>query len=233
LDYLDIQSILPTQLTHHQSAKKSSDEEDKSTLPERYLFVPFQIETDSQIIRNSPWIQSMEQLWEVLCRVIDQCEDTELQIVIKEHPLEKKRYKHLHNKHERILFFNNTTTQSLIENSTAVLTINSTVGIESLLLKKQLLVLGKACYRLTGLSSGISNENQLNNTINRLTELQCDEKLRQGFLNFLHTYYAIPEYWNKAKAKHFIALERRLTKQDHLGKVLSQTYCADKNIQAA
>jgi hypothetical protein len=46
LDYLDIQSILPTQLTHHQSAKKSSDEEDKSTLPERYLFVPFQIETD-------------------------------------------------------------------------------------------------------------------------------------------------------------------------------------------
>lgn len=190
-------------------------------LPEHYVFVPFQVETDSQIISNSPWIRSMGQLYQHLANVIDKVSDPQLHIVVKEHPSEPKRHDNLHKLHSRIVFANQCETQHLIERSQAVLTVNSTVGIESLLLGKPVMTMGEACYGIRGVCALIDSEEALLEKLNRLDEYPGDPEVKNGFLHFLNEHYVIPNAWNKINDAHVDALTKRLTHQDLLAKSLS------------
>lgn len=214
LQYTDLFCQLPRQLVTTKPLIKASDSQ--QTLPNKYIFVPFQVETDSQIINHSPWISTMNQFWQLLVDVLEQCTDLELMFVIKEHPCEKKRFKYLHDKHPKVIFVNHLSTQQLIEGAAVVLTINSTVGIESLLFDKKLLVLGNAFYSFPGISQQITNTKQLIEVLNDLDNVTFDQDIRRGFLNFLHRYYLLPDHWQQPEKKHFDALVERLMARDHL-----------------
>ena len=190
-------------------------------LPKRYIFVPFQVETDSQIISNSPWIKNMSQLYRHLSRVIEQVDDDELYIVIKEHPSESVRHDHLHHENKRILFANHCNTQELIERAQAILTVNSTVGIESLMLGKPVLVLGNACYDIEGVTHAVRSEEAMLQAFNSLEHIYWDYEVKSGFLNFLHDHYVIPTTWKNIDDKHITALTQRLNRQDVLSQYLS------------
>ncbi len=185
-----------------------------NALPERYIFVPFQVETDSQIISNSPWIRSMGQLYQHLINVIDKMDDSTLHIVIKEHPSDPVRHDAFHHKHKRILFANQCSTQELIERSVAVMTVNSTVGIESLLLDKPVVVLGKACYGIEGIATLVSSESEMLAVLNNIEAVAPDTELKCGYLNFLYSHYIIPTSWRDLDDRHVEALTNRLLKQD-------------------
>src|SRR5690606_9227447 len=60
-------------------------------LPKCYLFAPFQLDDDTQIILHSPWIPDMRAYFSVLCRLRARLvalggEWADTAIVIKEHP---------------------------------------------------------------------------------------------------------------------------------------------------
>lgn len=221
--YSDQKKDLPAELTHQKSIVEKANGIEKNDLPKKYIFVPFQVETDSQIISNSPWIKSMEQLWCILYEFISSTNNLDLYIVIKEHPLEKKRHTKLHNKHEKILFANNVTTQHLIDHAEAILTVNSTVGMESILLNKKLIVLGDACYDIQGISHKVINNEQLLDTLQNIDELTINKKLRQGFLHFLYYHYLIQDSWKDPSNSHFIELQNRLLKADKLNDITRES----------
>ncbi|APD88352.1 hypothetical protein BM523_00245 [Alteromonas mediterranea] len=207
---------LPCKLIPRKPVREKACGITASALPERYIFVPFQVETDSQIISNSPWIRSMAQLYQYLLNVIDQIDDPNLHIVIKEHPSEIIRHDDLHNKHPRILFANQCATQELIERSQAVMTVNSTVGIEALLLDKPVLVLGRACYGIEGVTKLVRNETEMRQVINNIDSIMVDTEAKRGYLNFMYNHYVIPTSWKNIDKLHVDALTNRLLKKDAL-----------------
>lgn len=213
---------LPTELVPRAPIASKAKGIESSALPEKFIFVPFQVETDSQIISNSPWIKNMGQLYQHLANVIDKTNDADLHIVIKEHPSESVRHDSLHHKHPRILFANQCNTQMLIERSQAVLTINSTVGIESLLLGKPVMVLGSACYGIDGVCAKVSNESELLNTLNNLVWCEGDDEIKRGFLNFMYEHYIIPTAWANIDEEHVQALTKRLMKDDSFTALIEQ-----------
>ena len=224
---------LPCKLVPRKPVCEKACGVEANALPERYIFVPFQVETDSQIISNSPWIKTMAQYYQHLLNVIDKVDDPTLHIVIKEHPSESMRHDNLHNKHKRILFANSCETQELIERSLAVMTVNSTVGVESLLLDKPVIVLGKACYGIEGVTKLVRNETEMLDVMRNMELLAADAEAKCGYLNFMYNHYVIPSRWKNIDSQHVEALTKRLLKQDALAHYISNFANSEAAIKAA
>lgn len=158
-------------------------------LPDTYIFVPFQVPSDMQITELSPWISDMMAFYSVLQKAADAAPDKHF--VIKEHPSFRRSIIGKVPSHPRITFANGVPTPDLIANSEAVVTINSTVGIEALVLDKKVITLGLSIYNMDGLVQHCENPAQFNQAISALETWQTDTVLRQRFLQYLFHDYLI------------------------------------------
>lgn len=180
-------------------------------LPKSYLFVPFQVAMDTQILAFSPWIPSMRALFSLMVEVRDELarkhpERADVHVVFKEHPTCPEHYEDLHalaKAHGRVLFANDNSTQQLIEGAEAVLTINSTVGIEGLLYRKKVIVLGQAFYDLEGMTLHAGSRVELFDAVERVFTWQPDHDLAGRFLNYLATEYCVPR--KEGKPEEFLS----------------------------
>jgi capsular polysaccharide export protein len=170
-------------------------------LPRRYLLVPFQVALDTQILGFSPWIPDMRSLFDVVVEAREKLvqrhpELSDLHLVFKEHPTCPCEYPDLHDRArtQKILFANDNSTQELIESAEAVLTINSTVGIEGLLLGKKVIVLGQAFYDLEGITRHARSREELLEVLESLASWQPDQDLTRRFLNYLAKDYCVPRH---------------------------------------
>ena len=75
----------------------------------------------------------------------------DINFVIKEHPSYRRSVIGKVTPHANIHFANGHPTPELIANADAVVTLNSTVGIEALVLEKKVITLGLAAYNIEGL----------------------------------------------------------------------------------
>ncbi len=184
---------LPNSLIPRRPKNQKKFQTSLVSLPESFIFVPFQVDSDTQIITNSKWIKDMRQLFdtiEQLSKVVS------LKFVLKEHPSSSRNYPDLHKRadiSDNISFANGYPTQELIERSLAVITINSTVGVESLLFKKRVVVLGDAFYRIDGITKGADNQIELQKVIENLDSWIFEEELVNNFLKYLYYDYLIPK----------------------------------------
>lgn len=163
----------------------------KKDLPKEYIFVPFQVDADTQILISSPWIKNMRILFDTIESISNQCKYS---FVFKEHPSSGVVYADLHERIKQssnLSFQNEYSTQELIENSQAVVTINSTVGIESLLFYKKVIILGDAFYNIEGLTFSANNKDELEKKIYSLDILDIDKTLINNFLKYLYNEYLI------------------------------------------
>ena len=166
---------------------------DKEGLPEKYIFVPFQVDYDTQVISHSHWIKNMRMLFDVIEKV---SQNSEYEFVLKEHPSSGVEYSDLYTRVDHIsnVSFQNTySTQELIEKSLAVITINSTVGIESLLFHKKVIVLGDAFYNIEGITYEARDQKTLLEIIDNIEVLKFDTKHIDNFLKYLYNDYLIPK----------------------------------------
>lgn len=159
-------------------------------LPEHYVFVPFQVVEDSNIYLHSPWIRSMRHLYHVLELALESC--PRVHFVIKPHPACPENYEDLIAlNNPNIRFVQDVTSQALVEYAQAVLTVNSTVGIEALMAHKKVIVLGDALYGFEPLTLPVTGQTQLETTVCRLDKWQLDQQLIDCFLDYLEKDYAI------------------------------------------
>ncbi len=207
---------------------KDTHNEATRTLPKNYIFIPFQVPSDTQIVVNSPWITSMEMFFAQLDSVQQQLRatlgDDAPYFIFKEHPSWKGSFSHLHDINPHCIFANANNTQSLIEGAQAVVTINSTVGLEAILLGQKVITLGHAAYTIDDIVLQADNFQQLMAHVAAVSEWQPNQVLRRKFIAFLARDYCVPESWEdnveSAEQRHVRAMVARLLKQDTLAEYL-------------
>jgi capsular polysaccharide export protein len=183
--------------------------------PKKYLLVPFQKDRDSQILDNSAWIKSMTQFFSVLLEALELSDRDDLHIVFREHPSAKTKYSSLYKlaaKHPRLCFDQQTELNEIISHAEAVITINSTVGLESLLLGTKVITLGEAFYNIESMVLRASSTQELTQQINALKDFSPDQHLLKAFIQFLQNDYVIPGDWKKPKALHYQTIQTRILK---------------------
>lgn len=197
---------------------------DDLSLPEEYLFVPFQVSRDTQIFYNSS-IKSMESLVDLIHKHVQEVnrrQNRNISLVFKEHPedMPRNNYKQLKKRYENdpnVQFVQKRDVSELIEKSLAVITINSTVGIEALTQHKRVITLGDAFYNIQGVVNHCANLDQLDQTIEETLSQPVDETLISQFLYYLRFQYQVEGNLispNKATAKKVAAhLESSTYKQ--------------------
>lgn len=113
---------------------------------EKYIFFPLQVTTDTQILINGNM-----SLLDSLRYAIKKAEDEDCWLIIKPHPAEKnpaniKEIERIASVYKKCIFSNRNTFE-LLENAFKVITINSTVGIEAMILDCKLDIIGRAFYQ--------------------------------------------------------------------------------------
>ncbi len=161
------------------------------SLPEHYLFAPFQVANDSQILVHSPRVKTMYDFYGWLEAALAGLPKP-WHIVIKEHPSCACRYPDLYRRHPRIIFANANNTQELIERSAGVLTINSTVGVEALMLGRPVITVGDACYNIPQLVTHVASNQELTSLLQQPDTLPYDQRLVDSFIDYLATDYLVP-----------------------------------------
>lgn len=178
-------------------------------LPGRFVFIPFQDDRDTQVRLFSPWIGNMRELFALGERL---AAETGLTVVFKEHPSSRESYPELHQRtHDRLLFANGNATQELIEASEFVITLNSTVGLESLLLGKPLLTLGQAFFNVEGVVMHADSASELVAIAKAFPQWPVDEGLRRSFLHYLQHEYCVPGRWQDSSPEHLMEVARRMS----------------------
>lgn len=181
-------------------------------LPERFIFFPFQVDSDTQIRFFSPWIRNMRDLFALAERMSEACG---LPAVFKEHPSSKHEYPDLHAKaNERLIFANANSTEELIRRSQFVVTVNSTVGLESLLYAKAVMTLGQACYNIEGVVVHADSERSAIRLACNFPDWPLSDATREGFIHYLHEEYCIPGSWQHPNQAHIDRVVARLTGRD-------------------
>jgi capsular polysaccharide export protein len=182
-------------------------------LPQRFIFIPFQDDRDTQIRFFSPWIRNMRALFELGERIAQTSDWT---VVFKEHPSSRESYPDLHARcNARLFFANGNPTQQLIESSAVVISINSTVGLESLLLGKPLLTLGQAFFNVQGVVVHCESAQAVETALAAYPLLPVDAGLRRAFLHYLKYEYCIPGRWQDAEPAHLAEVVSRLRGTDN------------------
>ena len=187
-------TLIPRQIkTRHQEKLKEMEID----LPDQYIFLPLQVHDDSQILIHSPRFKDMISLVEFCADAVSQLnrkQKTNYKLVVKEHPSDYRRidYSQLRTKYQDVLFANFNNTAELIKNSIAVITVNSTVGIESLLYYKPVVTLGNAFYNIPGVVYPLGKAENLSDVLATVAaNPSVDKELINGFLYYLRYEYLV------------------------------------------
>lgn len=166
-------------------------------LPVQFVFLPLQVHDDSQILLYSPHFRDMPSVIRFCAQGVDtynRRHGTQLKLVVKEHPSDHGRIDYAGTRREfpDAVFTKLTSTQELIQKCSAVITVNSTVGIEALLQVKPVVSLGEAFYAVPGLVRTSNGEGDLAETLQDAFETPVDRDLTEHFLYFLRYNYLVP-----------------------------------------
>ena len=159
-----------------------------------YFFVPFQVNFDSQVVVNSPRVNSMEALYTLLEGALEAVVGNKPVFLIKEHPSDARTYSELHSKNPNIIFVDNNT-EELIKHAKAVITLNSSVGIEAALLSKKVIVLGDACYAVDGLVRSCLTVSEFIECLENIDLIEQNAEVRQAFFTHLLKEYLLVGAW--------------------------------------
>jgi capsule polysaccharide export protein KpsC/LpsZ len=119
---------------------------------EDFVFVPFQVEGDSQIIRYSPRIKKMQQLIDYVTAFVPG------KIIFKRHPKDDPGELKFP---DRCKVYNSGTTHDFLTQCKYVVTINSTVGVEALSYNLPVITLGHAFYGGKGLTYQVDDDSRM------------------------------------------------------------------------
>jgi len=122
--------------------------EDKITLPEKFIFIPLQVHDDTQILFNSPNFKDIEHFIVFCYQKIRDKFGNDYKIVIKEHPEDifRQSYAHLKEKYKDIIWLRKYNLELLLDKSSMVFVINSSVGLQALARHKVVVIFGNCFY---------------------------------------------------------------------------------------
>lgn len=185
----------------------------KISLPEKYIFIPFQQVDDSSILVHSKLIRTMYALYNWIEFVASKT-SKDMFFVFKEHPSDSRDYKELYEKDKtgRILFANGNDTRALIEGAEAIITINSMVGMEALILHKKVITLGDSWFSFDGITKQAKNKEELLKEVLCVDNWKIDLQVIESYLSYVYYEYSLPESYHSTSNRHWLAVEDKIKK---------------------
>ncbi|MEM1376647.1 MAG: nitrogen fixation protein FixF [Pseudomonadota bacterium] len=168
---------------------KITKKKDSGRFPDRFVFVPFQVPSDMQILALSPWISDMRHLLSEICGLARA--HPHRNFVIKEHPSFPLSVQGSVPTPSNVYFANHTATRFLTENCECLITVNSTVGLEALVQGKKVITLGNAHYAVEGLTLQVNDTKSLNAAFEHVAGWQFNEKRRDAFVRFVFNRFLL------------------------------------------
>lgn len=156
-------------------------------LPSKYVFVPLQVNTDTQILIHSEFKDIQEFITLVEKKFYSL--ESDVRLVFKVHPMEKGIVNY---KFDSKSYVVDSDTNKLVKNSECVVTINSTVGFEAIREHKKVLVLGEAFFKIAGIAICSSKEGFKDDIRNVLSgNIELDDEDIEAFVKYLKYEYQV------------------------------------------
>lgn len=160
-------------------------------LSDPFIFVPLQTPGDSQIRLFGGNFKTVEAFVDTLGEVAQHL-PAGWHLRVKEHPTAPtsfaERIRALHQR--RVVLDNVSDTFMQVAQARAVLTVNSSVGLEAMFLDKPVLAAGECFWAVEGVARHTPDEAALARALRGAADLDFDPEARSAFLNFLtHVYY--------------------------------------------
>jgi len=182
-------------------------------LPSRYIFIPFQVEADSQLILYSPLVgQSMDRFLSLCLNAVRQVAP-ECKLLVKLHPanLGQIDYGPLMKKYPDVLFQKGGSSARLIESSEAVITVNSTVGFEALTYYKPVLTVGESLYNVAGVVYHVKSEGEFAGLLAEALSKPVDRDRINKMLYYLYDNYFGHGSWKNHSANSYQAVADKIS----------------------
>lgn len=175
-----------------------------------YLFLPLQVSNDSQLRVFGGEYKSLDILISRLREILESLPEG-WYIRVKEHPSSKLSLSDqlLELSDLGLVLDNYSDTFEQVKKSKGVITINSSVGLESMFFDVPVIALGKAFWAIEGLAIDGSNYEKLKKLLSSPDKLTFSKEGRDAFLNYLlTTYYPEVNGINKITSKKDNKLKR-------------------------
>lgn len=167
------------------------------TLPERFVFFPLQVRSDSQLTIHSPiYGNRLDVAISDLDRAV-RTVDPELKLVVKLHPedLNKTDYDPIATRFPHLIWIGGGDVRSILQQATCVVTVNSTVGIEGMLFGKPIVTLGNNFYVREGLVHPVRNPAALAGCLSAALGAAPDTELIMQYLRYLYFHAFVRAHW--------------------------------------
>lgn len=158
-----------------------------------FVFCPLQVPDDTQIRQFAGWTRDMTGFLQAVSDAVPSLPPG-WHLRIKEHPSSKipltEALAQMVAWHgDRVVIDNHSDTFGQVAAARAVLTLNSSVGLQAFFFDKPVLLLGQAFFRIDGLVTPVSDERQLAAAFAGADVLSYDPALRDAFMNYLDQVY--------------------------------------------
>ncbi|WP_431688289.1 hypothetical protein [Hahella sp. NBU794] len=117
---------------------------EEKALPDRYVFIPLQVSDDTQLLLNSDFTNA-----EALIYANKEAIKRGLPLIVKIHPAEKSEKeidKITAIAKDNNISISNSSASRLVSHASLIITINSSVGLDAIIRKKEVIFLGKTLY---------------------------------------------------------------------------------------
>ncbi|MCG2712140.1 MAG: CDP-glycerol glycerophosphotransferase family protein [Candidatus Omnitrophica bacterium] len=176
--------------------------EESCALPEKFVFIPLQCFSDTQVLINSPYINSIESFVRITYQAIKKALPDEYKIIVKEHPDDWGRinYHELKKQYPDIIWLKKYNIRSLIKQADLVITINSSVGIEALMYHKPVVTVGNSFYNIEGIVHHAAMPGDVEAAIKNALDKSVNTELIDKFLYYLRFKYLVkgsPRYFDE------------------------------------
>ena len=179
-----------TSITARQGAVKRGDAGQAHPLEAPFIFVPLQVPGDSQLRIFGGNYPTVESVVEAVARAAAHLPEG-WHVRIKEHPTAKDSLGESHQRlfQGNVVLDNSTDTFAQVAASRAVITVNSSVGLEAMLFRKPVAALGQCFWAIPGVAQHLPDMPALSAAFAAPESMTFDPELRDAFLGFIFNAY--------------------------------------------
>ena len=177
-----------------QSMKRISKEEffKKYNLKneDKIVFIPLQVVDDTVTLMWCNWVESVENFYNIINQLATDCPD--IKFLVKNHPVQLARGdRYFSSDKANVIIVDDTHYKDCIAYSNAVITINSGIGLQAMIWKKPVLIIGKSFYSFDEINQKINSYDELKNIIQTNQYKQPNaEKIYRFFYYLKYNYYS-------------------------------------------
>lgn len=155
---------------------------DNFPINDEFVFIPLQLSNDTQTLINSRFNSTQEFIDKITRDYENLCESERMNVVFKIHPLDVEKYNI-----DKRFYVSRLSTDYLINKASACITINSTVGFESLMNKKSVICAGRSFYTNHGMLELREEGNLLS-----ITRETIRDQTVESYKYFVLSEYQVP-----------------------------------------